>query len=381
MKIHYLLISALICSCNISTDYQHLPKIEGYTNEILPNGEKIEIDSFHIIPLETTPENLISDITKIEFTDSLIFIQCDNELLCFNNTGKFKYTIGNIGKGPGEFHRVNTFFIHENNKEINIIDEATQRILTYDLSGNFISDKKYPSDAFLLCASASLLKDSTLLCSNFIYNNVNTIYSLLNLHTEKRQSLFNFSVKSANTAEHIGRHPISFYSDTVKFIVPFDNKIYMLSESEIRPWAIVKTEDKLISHKEIKEITDFSIMTYADFMNKGSFTGFTSICETNKYLFLQVLFNLRYFLVKKDTNVGQIYENSIYDDQILELPLLNISMAKDDFFVGIEEASSLKRIANKISKHTTNKNLKYLRETANLLLEDDNPCLLLYKLK
>ena len=52
------------------------------------------------------------------------------QLLVFGMDGKFKYQIGDQGKGPGEFLEINDFIIDKNN--IELLD--FKKILTYSLS-------------------------------------------------------------------------------------------------------------------------------------------------------------------------------------------------------------------------------------------------------
>ena len=58
------------------------------------NGQNIEVDSFRIVPLETTSGSVLSRIDRLLVSDSLIFIHDNDRLLCFDYSGKFLYPIG-----------------------------------------------------------------------------------------------------------------------------------------------------------------------------------------------------------------------------------------------------------------------------------------------
>ncbi len=83
------------------------------------------LEPIDVIALETTNESLIRNINKIEFYKDDIYVldlEGSKSLLVFSKNGKYKYKIGRIGNGPGEYSEPRDFDI----------DEEEVRILTHN---------------------------------------------------------------------------------------------------------------------------------------------------------------------------------------------------------------------------------------------------------
>ena len=111
------------------------------------------VQKVDIVPLETTDESLINDLTFVEISDKFIFVyQLKNsEILRFARDGKFLNKIGKKGQGPGEYTYISGLQIDENKGEVYAITTANG-VLVYDFEGRFkrqiidhTSLKKYSS--------------------------------------------------------------------------------------------------------------------------------------------------------------------------------------------------------------------------------------------
>lgn len=88
------------------------------------------------IPLETKPECILSTLLKVRFFENkILLLDRSRKLSVFSAEGKFLYMIGKQGRGPGEFLTLRDFDI-EKLGNVYILDY--QKILVYDLSGDFI---------------------------------------------------------------------------------------------------------------------------------------------------------------------------------------------------------------------------------------------------
>jgi hypothetical protein len=102
------------------------------------------IDSAYFIPLETTSECLIKQIDKIVFDNDKIFVlDCrgNNKILVFDRQGKFMWTVGKVGQGPGEYIEACDFCVNKRDKMIYIVCER-ERIMQYNYSGDFVKQIK-----------------------------------------------------------------------------------------------------------------------------------------------------------------------------------------------------------------------------------------------
>ena len=138
-----IIVLVLVASCksesNTNIRNDNIETISFYKNyqEKLPFSAFV--DTIEIIPLETTEENLIGEITRVIFDDDTYYVRSTNgmqnaKLFAFNDTGKYLKKIGKKGNGPGEYILFKDFSIDSNH---NIIIADAQRILVYDKDGTF----------------------------------------------------------------------------------------------------------------------------------------------------------------------------------------------------------------------------------------------------
>ena len=72
------------------------------------------VDTIELIPLETTDENLIGEITRLVYKDDKYYLRSttgmrDGKLFVFDRTGKFIQQVGYIGAGPGGYNEFQDF--------------------------------------------------------------------------------------------------------------------------------------------------------------------------------------------------------------------------------------------------------------------------------
>lgn len=105
-----------------------------------------------IIKLQSDSISLLSDITKISTNDSLIFL-FDKEyssLKVFDLNGKYRYQIGRIGEGKGEFIKLNDFYLDTKNDQILLYTNYGKSILKYTTKGEFIEKISVPFFAYYM---------------------------------------------------------------------------------------------------------------------------------------------------------------------------------------------------------------------------------------
>ena len=89
-----------------------------------------------IVPLETTPECLISPIDKLEIADDKLYL-LDNEqdfIFIFSRQGKFINKIDDIGRGPEEYYELSDFHIDDSLIYVTV-GSGRNKVICYDLNG------------------------------------------------------------------------------------------------------------------------------------------------------------------------------------------------------------------------------------------------------
>ena len=140
-----ILLSCLSISCS---DHQKNPDRDTppefkakYVENILLSEyfEKMEY-----VILEECDDGLFMNADRIEYFEDHWYI-FDKQLmtvLCFESDGTFKFRIHDVGKGPGEYQYPTCMLIHKAKREIWIQCFRSQRLIRYDLEGNFKDDLK-----------------------------------------------------------------------------------------------------------------------------------------------------------------------------------------------------------------------------------------------
>ena len=96
-----------------------------------------EIANTRLIPLETTDDCLIGNITDLRLVgDTLVVVDGykSKQVYLFNRDGKFLSKIGSVGDGPGEYGQITQ--ATANSDGIEIFDMQSNRFIAYDYDGN-----------------------------------------------------------------------------------------------------------------------------------------------------------------------------------------------------------------------------------------------------
>lgn len=149
----FLILLLSVASCRNENDLkadgnaiEKIAVLQDYSNK-LPFSSFV--DTIELIPLETTKENLIGEITRIVFSGDKYYIRSTNsmqngKLFVFDQTGKYIKQIGKRGNAPDAYIEFKDFIV-VNGDEVVIADY--QRWLRYDLEGNFQGSTKVPFSA------------------------------------------------------------------------------------------------------------------------------------------------------------------------------------------------------------------------------------------
>lgn len=145
-----LLLILLFVSCT----NQHLSKSEN-AGDITIDISNLEfgkyedlIDSVSYIKLEVNDEYPISNIDKVAFHDSLLYVlDGKSKLLAYSRNGLFLFKIGEHGAGPNKYVEITDFSCNPVEQTIDLLDAGGRKILRFNLlTGEFI--QKFPLKHF-----------------------------------------------------------------------------------------------------------------------------------------------------------------------------------------------------------------------------------------
>jgi len=309
--------------------------ITGYDNDMAYNGGGISWEETKIVPLESKPECMLTAPQKLEMADSLFYILDNNRVLQFDKSGKYIRQIGQKGHGRQEYLNVGTFYT-DADRNITLIDTYKNALLQYHSDGTFIESRTLQDGILQNAQCAYIDKGGDIYMYNYLYDDSHTLIDRIKKGDMGKTEVASTPMKTNNSKEKIGTHPISICDNKIKYILPFDNKIYSTDDS---PVIEIETKQKIMNDAELSEIDDYSIMTYSNHLNDNTFLGFTDIFETPRFIMLGCS-NLYYTIVDKKLNQCQRYSYSV-GDEYKSLPLYNILSSSEDWLIGVIHPNTL----------------------------------------
>lgn len=319
-----------------------------------------------LIGLETKEESLLGVICKVMLYQERLYIFSKNpeKLLVFDISGKFLFKIGRFGNGPGEFALLSDFSIDKGNDELLILDMKKDQIFRYDMQGNYLGRVGLPFSVVLF---EHIQKYYWLHPSKNSDRESGSYWHLWdgeNIHDK----FFNYSNNRNGNLDQM--HKNSVYKGNLTFWEPFNDTIYHINQnakdsSQRTSKAFgYKSYVDFGTEKLDKKIWKMNLASKFDYLGKvkNKCTWVNNVIETEDIIYFT-------FVSPK----GPL--NAFYDKQsnhtVLskKLKLQGGKIVKDLYGIANEEyAYSIIRQEDK---------------TQNIidLNEEDNPAILLYKIK
>ena len=245
MKQTLVIISAIVflqlCACNSG---KKLDK-DNSIKRIQVNPDKIErinmTDYFKyssFIALETTDDNLIAHMNRVQFFDSKIYIMDgkQNIIFIFDENGKYLNKIYRLGGGPEEYKKMDDFIIDPTTGYIRVYDGMTGQVFDYSSKGEFLGKRKAPEgDCYFQMKNSKWLFYS----GNGSSNQDGNFYNL-HICDEDFGIMQSFLPFNKNLAGYRFSHEstkgiFSEYRDTVYILPMLSNNIYWYNEKTNEP--------------------------------------------------------------------------------------------------------------------------------------------------
>jgi len=100
-------------------------------------------DLFKVVPLETNEKSIISgNPGRVIFANGNYYVDSKKLIYRFSENGEFLNTIGNVGRGPGEYSSLGSYDVSDCGSFVAVL--SSRRALLYNIEGDFI--RSFPVD-------------------------------------------------------------------------------------------------------------------------------------------------------------------------------------------------------------------------------------------
>jgi hypothetical protein len=204
--------------------FEALERIENIFPETLIKEKK------YILLDNSEDDFLFKSIYKIKIKDDKIYIldRKLRKLIVFNIDGKGIEKVGNMGQGPKEYLQIDDFDINDSG-DIYIIDGRLDKLFVFDKNFQFVSARKLPFEADIICC----LSNNNLLFGLSSWNkgeNANRKIAITNADIETEQLYMQYD-EYVDDAYWISNYIFVNEGKNILYNRPIDNFVYQFSET------------------------------------------------------------------------------------------------------------------------------------------------------
>ena len=345
------------------------------------------VDDIKYIPLSTDGNTRMAEIWDLKTSNNYFYIEDrgkKSKILKFSGTGDFICEIGQRGKGPQEYLFSSDFAISPKNQNVFILSESEDKFYIYSSEGKFIRTMSSPSEK---TSSLYCLEDNIVCYSGNRDGLVKNSLDIIDFKGNKIKSCPNkypyqsTGIETGFSKEcifYIYKNQLSikeFHSDTV-FI--FDQQLHFI------PKYILKQGTKRFL-PEIREVKDM----FAYLAESSKYITQRNLFESAGYLFFEFNLEKQHYCSISSKSDGRTYHINAKTGLINDLDggpnILPKAIKDDNTIIAWIDAYQFKaHVASDEFKNSTPQypeKKKELEKLANSLNENDNPVLMLVKLK
>jgi hypothetical protein len=395
MKKIVQIVALLITGTAVSVFSQDRPLRISLTNFDKEIKLSAVFNGIQYIPLETNQSCFLSYPEQIDLLDSHIVIQDhkESQVYLFSSLGKFITTFGQIGKGPGEFISFGDFYIDQNRKSIEILDQGTAHLHSFDLSGKLIEDKK-----LIWCSSfAKTNSDRYLMYSGYATHFHDEKGRLLNspvaLVDSKGKVVDQFEDEFTPFAPGVRAitfsNAITIYGDTVLFCPNRSNIVYQFIDNKLSP-RIVFDFGKLALPQKYSSMDGLSFDQFTELQSRYIVDIF-NYYENKQYIYLNFSYVALYqVIIRKVDRKAFITKsvNYINDIDNIQFKYFHIMGTWNEYSLYyIQSVDFRNQVTDILGKMGTKEREKYKKDHPeiikifNLITNDDNPIIVKLKCK
>jgi len=344
-------------------------------------------DDVEVVTLQTLENNLIGEVTQIEYIDDTIYIfdaGFAKSLFMFNREGLYIGRVGVLGKGVGEYIYPTSFWVEDN--QILIYDMHLHSIFFYNKKGDFLKkieiEKEYQgrniahesNNIYVDVNKFQPDKNKQFLIRRYNHKGVDQEGWLEYPKYNKGWNVLNFWVK---------KNFIKTKFD-VKYINGLCNTVFTINNGNISPYLLIVADNE-INRTDINKAQHDIKNSFGNLVkaSRKCFVGINQYIENETTIYLRYF---GYFNTQNDIlymkNTGKIQQGHLFDD-ITKLESASLNNFNDEFAISVYNIRANGDISNWKQKILNGEILlsKSNKEKVMNINNSSNPILFFYRFR
>lgn len=346
--------------------------------------------SVDLIELRSDSNVVFVKPVKLNVYNGLYYLHSNDMIVVFDSIGNNVLLFNNKGLGPHEYINISDMIVENENIIIN--DREGQKLLFYDLNGNFIESFKHG----LLAYNFTKVGDEVFLNSGNLMN-ASSAYkvNLYDLKSEKMRSGFIKQEIGLDYLSIMEYTNFSLLGDTLSYSQSFSNTIYRLKDNgEVIPRVEVDFGKHNLPDEFLHE--NKSLRAFYENFTKSDFASrIDGYYENEKMIFFMYSYQDKKPFVFYDKKKQKVYNFDRFTDDLLfsgivqttSYNLLPLLMDEKFMYVSIDAHRFIELYEELIKKYSNDEiwsqlpNIQQLEKIYKSIDEESNPIILRYRFK
>ena len=333
-------------------------------------------DSVEIVKLETAQECLMGVVKRIYVVDSLLFISDSNEkLFVFDRSGKFRNTIGTLGRGNDELLSMVDFCVDALKRNVYVFDLLRKKIFKYDFQGHLLDKLRFENEVVNHTSHIYWMPDGNIVAELDYFPESNYHYAILDRNNDYQVKNYACPYGIPSTLPVAFDHTMqSCRGDHCWMLTLLSDTIYRYADGEIVPAMVVKSNARPVTAEVLfRQNWETAFHADADLLRWGYSTGISKIWATDRFLYFTYRDMKDWYVVCWDRIACKGYKYKQYPRGNIFMPGGFIATCADAFIGAVSALDFLTP-----PEGVGGKERAQWKEWIKGIQEDDNPILLLY---